>query len=194
MSDLVKVENHSTRLSSMRDVKQALLKEHRKYRKGILDQLERSSTGFNTDQLQNLIIEDMLLSTEDLQGASLLLENEGNLKDAYNNAASLTCPFISGNTIKANVEGTNINHQYSKSFEFEKDFDDYVKKYFGLDIHYFSLLRGISEFQIGRLFSNYKHYHSVFKSCNLGSKEKEWIWCCNCSKCLFIYIILFIIV
>ena len=82
MSDLVKVENHSTRLSSMRDVKQALLKEHRKYRKGILDQLERSSTGFNTDQLQNLIIEDMLLSTEDLQGASLLLENEGNLKDA----------------------------------------------------------------------------------------------------------------
>lgn len=82
MSDLIKVENHSTRLSSMRDVKQALLKEHRKYRKGILEQLERSNTGFNTDQLQNLIIEDMLLSTEDLQGASLLLENEGNLKDA----------------------------------------------------------------------------------------------------------------
>jgi len=91
---------------------------------------------------------------------------------------------------EATVIGTNVNHQYSKSFEFEKDFDDYVNKYFDLGIHYFSLLRGISEFQIGRLFSNYKHYHPVFKSCNLGSKEKEWHWCCNCPKCLFVYIIL----
>ena len=91
---------------------------------------------------------------------------------------------------EATVIGTNVNHQYSKSFEFERDFDDYVNKYFGLDIHYFSLLRGISEFQIGRLFSNYKHYHSVFKSCNLGSKESTWKWCCNCPKCLFVYMIL----
>ena len=91
---------------------------------------------------------------------------------------------------QATVIGTNINHQYSKSFEFEKDFSDYIGKYFNLDIQYFSLLRGISEFQIGRLFSNYKKYHSIFKSCNLGSKAKEWQWCCNCSKCLFVYIIL----
>lgn len=34
----------------------------------------------------------------------------GTLKDAYNNAASLTCPFISGNTIKANVDGTTNNN------------------------------------------------------------------------------------
>ncbi len=91
---------------------------------------------------------------------------------------------------EATVLGTNINHQYSKSYEFECDFNEYTNKYFGLDIHYFSLLRGISEFQIGRLFSKYKHYHSVFKSCNLGSKEKEWKWCSNCPKCLFVYIIL----
>ncbi len=91
---------------------------------------------------------------------------------------------------EATVIGTNINHQYSKSFEFERDFNNYVSKYFKLDINYFSLLRGISEFQIGRLFSNYKKYHKIFKSCNLGSKEKEWNWCCNCSKCLFVYMIL----
>ena len=91
---------------------------------------------------------------------------------------------------EATVLGTNINHQYSKSYEFECDFNDYTNKYFGLDIHYFSLLRGISEFQIGKLFSNYKHYHSVFKSCNLGSKESTWKWCSNCPKCLFVYIIL----
>ena len=91
---------------------------------------------------------------------------------------------------EATVLGTSINHQYSKSYEFEVDFNNYVSKYFGLDIHYFSLLRGISEFQIGKLFSNYKQYHKIFKSCNLGSKEATWKWCCDCPKCLFVYMIL----
>ena len=40
------------------------------------------------------------------------------------------------------------------------------------------------------LFSRHEKYHSVFKSCNVGSKEKEWKWCCNCAKCLFAFIIL----
>ena len=83
-----------------------------------------------------------------------------------------------------------VNHQYSKSFEFESDFDYYVSKYIGLDIHYFSLLRPIKEIRIAYLFSKYKKYHNVFKSCNLGSKEKEWNWCGSCSKCLFVFIIL----
>lgn len=91
---------------------------------------------------------------------------------------------------EATVLGTNINHQYSKSFEFETDFTNYMNNFIKLDIKYFSLLRGLSEFNIARLFSNYKKYHKVFKSCNLGSKEKEWKWCCNCPKCLFVYIIL----
>ena len=88
------------------------------------------------------------------------------------------------------VIGSSINHQYSKSFEFEKDFNDYTKKHFKIDLNYFSLLRGISEYQIGALFSKYKKYHHIFKSCNLGSKSAEWKWCCNCPKCLFVYIIL----
>ena len=90
---------------------------------------------------------------------------------------------------QATVFGTSINHQYSKTFEFENDFRTYCNN-LKLNINYFSLLRGLSEFNIAKLFSNYTKYHKVFKSCNLGSKEKEWIWCCNCSKCLFIYIIL----
>lgn len=71
-----------SRLSSLRDIKQKLLADHRKYRKGILDRVERSNVGFNTDQLLNLIIEDMLNSTEDLQGSMLMMESEGNMKDA----------------------------------------------------------------------------------------------------------------
>ena len=88
------------------------------------------------------------------------------------------------------VPGTNINHQYSKTYEFEKDFMNYMNNFIRLNIKYFSLLRGLSEFNIARLFSNYKKYHHIFKSCNVGSKEKEWIWCCSCPKCLFVYIIL----
>lgn len=88
------------------------------------------------------------------------------------------------------VFNSNINHQYSKSFEFERDFQEYTKKIFKINIEYFSLLRPIKEIQIGMLFSKYKKYHKVFKSCNLGSKEKEWIWCGVCPKCLFVYIIL----
>lgn len=91
---------------------------------------------------------------------------------------------------EATVIGTSINHQYSKTYEFEVDFNNYINNFIGLDIKYFSLLRGLSEYNIAKIFSSYSKYHNAFKSCNLGSKEKEWIWCCNCAKCLFIYIIL----
>jgi len=91
---------------------------------------------------------------------------------------------------ESTVHGTNINHQYSKTYEFECDFRNYMRDNLDLNINYFSLLRGLSEYNIAKLFSKYKKFHPFFKSCNLGSKEKEWIWCCNCSKCLFIYIIL----
>lgn len=91
---------------------------------------------------------------------------------------------------QSTVIGTNINHQYSKTYEFENDFNEYTKKYFNIDIKYFSLLRPLTEFQIGMLFSKIEKYHKTFKSCNLGSKGETWEWCCNCPKCLFVYTIL----
>ncbi|NCC87297.1 MAG: hypothetical protein EOM05_05450 [Clostridia bacterium] len=89
---------------------------------------------------------------------------------------------------EGNIEGTEINHQYSKSFEFECDFNSYVKKNITKDIKYFSLLRAFNELQIAKQFSALSKFHSVFKSCNVGSKKN--IWCANCAKCLFVYIIL----
>lgn len=110
------------------------------------------------------------------------------------------CAYLSGkkyiilsNENSANeptVLGTKINHQYSKSYEFECDFNNYTSNYFNIDIKYFSLLRPLNEFTIGMLFSKYKKYHKLFKSCNLGSKSTPWVWCCECPKCLFVYIIL----
>lgn len=91
---------------------------------------------------------------------------------------------------ESNVAGEKINHQYSKSIEFENDFRNYAEKYLKLPIKYFSFLRPLNELQIAKLFSKYYDYHKIFKSCNVGSKGKEWVWCCNCPKCLFVYTIL----
>lgn len=91
---------------------------------------------------------------------------------------------------ESTVIGSDVNHQYSKTFEFENDFYNYSKKYFKTDIKYFSLLRPLTEFQIGMLFSKLDKFHKVFKSCNIGSKGETWEWCCKCPKCLFVYIIL----
>lgn len=91
---------------------------------------------------------------------------------------------------ESTVIGKNINHQYSKTYEFENDFNNYTNKYFKIDTKYFSLLRGLSEFQIGYIFSKLDKYHQIFKSCNVGSKSIPWKWCWKCAKCLFVYVIL----
>ena len=91
---------------------------------------------------------------------------------------------------EANVIGEKINHQYSKSFEFECDFEKYANQYLKAKVTYFSFLRPLNELQIAKIFSKHDKYHKTFKSCNVGSKNEEWIWCCNCAKCLFAYIIL----
>lgn len=91
---------------------------------------------------------------------------------------------------ETNIEGVNVNHQYSKSYEFEEDFTAYVQKnIFGYDgIEYFSLLRPFSELQIAKMFASLTQYHETFRSCNRGSKKN--VWCGKCAKCLFVFTIL----
>ena len=91
---------------------------------------------------------------------------------------------------EVNVLGTKINHQYSKSYEFEKDFQNYAKEFLSKDIQYYSFLRPLSEYQIGMIFARNKKFHKIFKSCNVGSKNDKWKWCCHCAKCLFVYSLL----
>lgn len=83
-----------------------------------------------------------------------------------------------------------INHQYSKSYEFESDLQAYVAKHISEDAPlYFSFLRPLYELQIAQIFSQFADYHPVFKSCNRGSKHNTW--CGECSKCLFAWTIMF---
>ena len=86
--------------------------------------------------------------------------------------------------------GENINHQYSKSFAFEKNFSDYLNKYITSDLKYFSLLRRYSELKIVELFSHYPKYFSTFSSCNRNFKIIKTAsprWCGECPKCAFAF-------
>lgn len=83
-----------------------------------------------------------------------------------------------------------INHQYSKSYELEKNFTSYARTYLPQpQIEYFSLLRPLYELQIAKLFTNSPKYFPIFKSCNRNQRSNSW--CGECSKCLFAYIILY---
>lgn len=92
---------------------------------------------------------------------------------------------------ESSVVGSSVNHQYSKSFEFENDFSEYLKKYIPCGVEYFSLLRPLSEIQIAAIFAGLKEYHQVFRSCNAGNAGTKFdTWCLDCSKCLFVVMIL----
>jgi hypothetical protein len=92
------------------------------------------------------------------------------------------------------IDDVEVNHQYSKSLEFEEDFSEYVKNYISPSITYFSLLRPLSEIEIARRFSKHREYFEIFRSCNTAFRQSHATrgkeWCCNCPKCRFVFLAL----
>jgi hypothetical protein len=92
------------------------------------------------------------------------------------------------------VDGVAVNHQYSKSFEFEQDFARYVERFISPSLSYFSLLRPLSEIEIARIFAKHREYFGVFRSCNTAFRQARAArgrhWCCNCPKCRFVFLAL----
>lgn len=87
-----------------------------------------------------------------------------------------------------------INHQYSKSLDFERAFFELTRR-ITPDFRYFSLLRPLSEAHIAKLFSERcQDFFPVFTSCNKAfrlDKEKRLDrWCGACDKCRFVFLIL----
>ncbi|MBI5123207.1 hypothetical protein HZA75_05100 [Candidatus Roizmanbacteria bacterium] len=112
----------------------------------------------------------------------------------YDYSSIITANEKSSNFGNLNYLGTGINHQWSKSQEFENLFEDYVKKFITPDVDFFSILRPYSEMEIVKLFSSHKKYFSVFSSCNRNFKIKGNVnqkrWCGECAKCAFVFIML----
>lgn len=156
-----------------------------------------------TVEAAGLSMEDSIHAKRTLDPRMIALNKEGYLNghtpfSALVAFSSLITAYLHGlryialsNESSANestVAGSTVNHQYSKSFKFEQDFHSYEKEFIGSGIHYFSMLRPLSEFQIAEYFSGKTAYHDIFRSCNAGSKAD--IWCGHCPKCLFVFLIL----
>lgn len=84
--------------------------------------------------------------------------------------------------------GSSVNHQYSKTLDFENKFREYNEKYLS-NIEYFSFLRPIYDIQIAKIFSKFEKYFSIIRSCNVGQKTNTW--CEKCPKCLSTFILFY---
>lgn len=91
-------------------------------------------------------------------------------------------------------EGEIINHQWSKSIEFEALMQEYARKFITPDVAYFSLTRQFYEIRIAKMFAEQKKYFPLFTSCNRSFKifkeRPDSVWCGECPKCAFAFLIL----
>lgn len=84
------------------------------------------------------------------------------------------------------VPGTDINHQFSKTFKFEQSFEDYNKMVWAGGPSYFSILRPLTEVGIISLLKKYEIAMPYITSCNTVSRDN--LWCGKCPKCLFSFL------
>ncbi|HEV2258786.1 MAG TPA: hypothetical protein VGS06_37185 [Streptosporangiaceae bacterium] len=87
-------------------------------------------------------------------------------------------------------QGRPVNHQYSKSADFEAAFRGVLAG----SPEYFSWLRDRTELWVGREFAGLEAYHGSFRSCNKAfytdPARRLDHWCGQCDKCCFIDLIL----
>lgn len=93
------------------------------------------------------------------------------------------------------IPGTGeVNHQWSKGWNFEQHFAALLHDEVAADLQYYSLLRPWSELAIARQFARIDGYDRHFSSCNrnfhlLGERPAER-WCGVCPKCHFVFLAL----
>lgn len=87
-----------------------------------------------------------------------------------------------------------INHQWSKSLEYESMLQEYTRKFITPHITYFSVLRQFYEIRVAQMFAEHKKYFPYFASCNRNFKiykdRPDSLWCGECPKCAFVFLML----
>lgn len=90
--------------------------------------------------------------------------------------------------------GMIINHQWSKSMEYEALLQEYTQLFINPHIKYFSILRQFNEIRVVKMFARYKKYFSFFSSCNRNfrvyQERPDSLWCGQCPKCAFVFLTL----
>lgn len=93
------------------------------------------------------------------------------------------------------IPGTGeVNHQWSKGWAFERLFGEHLERRVAPGLHYYSLLRPLSEVAVARAFARLDRYDDCFSSCNrnfhlLGERPAAR-WCGQCPKCRFVFLAL----
>lgn len=90
-------------------------------------------------------------------------------------------------------DGQEVNHQFSKSLEFERMLDAWVRHYIAEDLEVFSILRRDRELAVCRAFAGLTKYHTTFSSCNRNfhlDGARTGRWCGQCPKCHFVFLAL----
>jgi UDP-N-acetyl-alpha-D-muramoyl-L-alanyl-L-glutamate epimerase len=91
-------------------------------------------------------------------------------------------------------DGRPVNHQFSKSEEFEAAFRRVLTACPARLPEYFSWLRDRTELWVAREFAELRPYHGSFRSCNkafYAERARRFAhWCGQCDKCCFIDLIL----
>jgi len=93
---------------------------------------------------------------------------------------------------RVDEDGRAVNHQYSKSFAFERGLRAWLSEEVGTAPEYFSLLRPLSELEVCRRFAGMPEYHRAFVSCNAAYRrdpeQRASRWCGDCAKCRFVFL------
>jgi UDP-N-acetyl-alpha-D-muramoyl-L-alanyl-L-glutamate epimerase len=91
-------------------------------------------------------------------------------------------------------DGQPINHQWSKSADFERRLREHITTHIAADLDYFSLLRPWSELAVTRAFAQSTSYDEAFSSCNrnfrIRGERPADRWCGQCPKCHFVFLAL----
>lgn len=89
--------------------------------------------------------------------------------------------------------GVTINHQWSKSEEFELALSYYLRNYISPSVSYYSPLRSLNELEIVKEFVSYPQYLPVVSSCNRNFSVTNPLtgkrWCGTCAKCAFAFLL-----
>jgi hypothetical protein len=89
------------------------------------------------------------------------------------------------------IGSTGVNHQWSKSSEFEFGLRDVLAE-ISCSIRYSSALRDLTELDIAGCFAQMTRYHPLFRSCNRAFALDGGVdgWCNDCPKCRFVFLML----
>lgn len=83
--------------------------------------------------------------------------------------------------------GKPVNHQVDKAYPFAEKINSYIQAHLLGAFTYFSPFFGYYELQITKRFLSNCDNFDIWTSCNNSNSEHNF--CCDCSKCAFIYAI-----